>query len=163
MCHGIVCSVIAWIHSLPWEAWEQTRTAPLSDCDFLSRIPIIIMSSERPSKTNRIHKITGSFKGKISSLLHLSRAPTPSSIEMDSSTDNPTRWVTKFFSPTFSLKQFRTFKYFATQCCPCGWDRWRRSRTYHSVCHGSIHIVSGSPNFGARFRIGTHDQATWFC
>jgi hypothetical protein len=48
-----------------------------------------IMSSERPSETNHMRKIAGTFKGKLSSLLHLSRAPTPSSIEMDSSSDNP--------------------------------------------------------------------------
>ena len=58
------------------------------------------MSSERPSKTNRMPHVAGSFEGKLSSL-HLSREPTPSSIEIDSSSDNPTRWVTKFFSPTF--------------------------------------------------------------
>ena len=75
---------------LSWE--EQTRTA---HCDF---ILTIIMSSERPSETNLIRKVAGSSKGKLSSL---SQAPTPSSIEMDSSSDNPTRCVTKFFSPTF--------------------------------------------------------------
>ena len=50
--------------------------------------PTIIMSSEKPYETNRIRKITGSFKGKLSSLLHLSRAPSLT-IEMDSSSDNP--------------------------------------------------------------------------
>ena len=49
----------------------------------------VIMSSERQSETNRI---TGSFKEELSSL-HLSRAPTPSSMDMDLSSDNlnPTR------------------------------------------------------------------------
>ena len=59
------------------------------------------MSSETPPETNRIRKIAGSLKGKVSSLLHLPRAPTPSSSEVDSSFDIPTRWVIKFFSPTF--------------------------------------------------------------
>ena len=58
------------------------------------------MSDERPSKSNRMRKITGCLKRKVSSLLHLSRAPSPSSIERDSRSDNPTRWVTKFFSST---------------------------------------------------------------
>ena len=59
----------------------------------------IIMSSERPSETNRIRKIAGSVKGKLSSLLHLSRAPTPSSIEVVPNSDNRTlaRWATEFF------------------------------------------------------------------
>ena len=57
---------------------------------------IIIMSSKKQPETNRISKIAGSFKRKLSSL-HVSRAPTgtasgtPSSIEMDSSSDNPTK------------------------------------------------------------------------
>jgi hypothetical protein len=51
----------------------------------------IIMSNERPSDHNRIRRIAGSFKGKLSSLLHLSRAPTPSSIDKDSSSDNSTK------------------------------------------------------------------------
>ena len=46
---------------------------------------IIIMSSERPSETNRIRKFAGSFKQKLSSLLNSLRAPTPPSIEMTSS------------------------------------------------------------------------------
>ena len=80
--------------SLPWE--EQTRTAPV-------RLSLLtnIMSSETPFKTNRIRKIAGSFKVKLSSLLHLSRAPTPSSIEMDPSSDYPTRRATESFTPTF--------------------------------------------------------------
>ena len=64
----------------------------------------IIMSSELP-ETNRIRK------RKLSSLLHSSRAPTPSSIEIDSSSDNPTRRVTKILFPTFywnSLALFST-------------------------------------------------------
>ena len=68
--------------------------------------PTIIMPSENPSETNRIRKVAGSFKGKLSSLLKLSRGPSPSSIEMDSSSDNPTRWVTIFFSPTFHWNNF---------------------------------------------------------
>ena len=54
----------------------------------------IIMSNERPSPDqSRIRKTAGSFKeGKLSSLLHLSQAPsTPSSIDIDSSTDNNTK------------------------------------------------------------------------
>ena len=51
----------------------------------------IIMSNERSSDQSRIRKIAGSFKEKLSSLLHLSQAPTPSSIDMDSSTDNSTK------------------------------------------------------------------------
>lgn len=59
----------------------------------------IIMSSERPSK---IRKIAGSFEGLLSSLFHLSREPTSSSIEMDSGSDSPTtKCVTKYFSSTF--------------------------------------------------------------
>ncbi|KAF8812700.1 hypothetical protein BYT27DRAFT_6406090 [Phlegmacium glaucopus] len=38
------------------------------------------MSSERPSRNNRVEKVARSFKGKLSSLLHLERPPTPSSI-----------------------------------------------------------------------------------
>ena len=48
----------------------------------------IIMSNERPSEKNSTRKIAGSFKGKLSSLLRLSRAPTSSSIETDSTSDN---------------------------------------------------------------------------
>ena len=62
------------------------------------------MSSKRPSKTNRIRNIAGSFKGKLSSLIHLSRAPTSSSIEMGSSSDNPTRWATEIIFSDISLK-----------------------------------------------------------
>jgi hypothetical protein len=53
----------------------------------------IIMSNERPSDHTRIRRIAGSFnlKGKLSSPLHLSRAPTPSSIDKDSSSDNSTK------------------------------------------------------------------------
>ena len=47
----------------------------------------IIMSNERPSKDNRKDKIAQYFKRKVSSLLHLSRPPTASSIDMDSSSD----------------------------------------------------------------------------
>ena len=59
------------------------------------------MSSKKQPEANRIRKFAGSFKGRFSSLFHLSREPSPSSIEMDSSSDNPTRWVTKSFSPAF--------------------------------------------------------------
>ena len=48
----------------------------------------IIMSNERPSDQTRIRKIAGSLKGKLSSLFHLSRAPTPSSTNMNPSSDN---------------------------------------------------------------------------
>ena len=50
----------------------------------------IIMSNEWPSDHNCIRKIAGSFLGMLSSL-HLLRAPTPSSIDMDSSSDNGTK------------------------------------------------------------------------
>ena len=60
------------------------------------------MSSERPSKNNPMRKIAGSLQGKLSSLFHLSRVPTPSLIEIDPSSDNNiatsnagTRWATK--------------------------------------------------------------------
>ena len=46
---------------------------------------LTIMSGERPSK---ILKTAGSYKGELSSL-YMSRAPTPSSIDVGS--DNPTR------------------------------------------------------------------------
>ena len=80
---------------------EQTCTAPIllhqyyytntSTALLRPSLLTIIMSSERPSETNLIPQATGSFKGKLSSLLHLSRAPTGtlSSIEMDSSSDKP--------------------------------------------------------------------------
>ena len=110
-----------------------------------------IISSERLSETNRIHKIVRSFKGNLSFLVPLSRAPTSSSIGMDSSSDNPTRWVTEFSSPTFHWNIILVlFKSFVTQYGPCDW------RTYHSVCSGIMHTLPGSPNFVAR-------QATWFC
>ena len=101
VCHCLVSKTIR----LP--RGEQTCTT-LSHCDF-SRLPvtIIIMLSKKPSETNRIRKIAGYFKGKLSSLLHLlSRAPSPSSIEMDSSSNDPTRWVIKKISPTFHWKSF---------------------------------------------------------
>ena len=60
-----------------------------------------ILTSEGPIETNHIGKIVRSFNRKSSSLLQLSQAPTSSTIKMDSSFHNPTRWVTKFFSPTF--------------------------------------------------------------
>ena len=69
---------------LSWE--EQTRTA-------LTIWPTIV-SSNRPPKTNRRHKIAGFFKGNLHSLLHLLLAPTPLLIEMDPpSSDNPSKWV----------------------------------------------------------------------
>ena len=112
----------------------------------------IIMSSERPSETNRIRKFAGSVKGKLSSFLHSSRTPTAPSIEMSSSSNNASlaRWVIWILFSNILLKQFRTFKIFATQCHLC------RSRTYHSICHGNIQIV-WAPNFSGRA------QATWFC
>ena len=51
----------------------------------------IIMSSEKPLETNLIRKIAGSFERMLSSPLRLSRAPSPSPMKMDSSSDNPTR------------------------------------------------------------------------
>lgn len=72
---------------------------------------IIIMSSERQPETNRICNIcniAGTFKGKLSSILQLSRAPTPSSIEKVASSDNPTRWVTKILFSDIPLKLSRT-------------------------------------------------------
>lgn len=44
------------------------------------------------SDHNYISKIAGSLKGKLSPLLQLSRAPIPSSIDMDSNSDN-SQWV----------------------------------------------------------------------
>ncbi|KAF8813479.1 hypothetical protein BYT27DRAFT_7158386 [Phlegmacium glaucopus] len=52
------------------------------------------MSNERPSKNNRMQKVTRSFRGKLSSLLHLSRSPTTSSIDVVSSSDNHTTATT---------------------------------------------------------------------
>ena len=66
--------------------WEELLTLELR---VLFRT--IVMSSKRPPETNRMRKIAGSFKGSLSSLLHLSRAATPSSIEMDLNSDNPTK------------------------------------------------------------------------
>jgi hypothetical protein len=53
-----------------------------------SSFTIIIMSSERSSKNNPMRKIAGSSQGELPSLLRLSRAPTPSLIEIDPSSDN---------------------------------------------------------------------------
>ena len=110
---------LEWVTSLPLEIAQRRLDEDLwrvyrgkSQLYSLTATPLrpflltIIMSSERSPGTNRMRKIAGSFKGKISSLLHLSRAPTPSSIEMDSSSGNPTRWVTKFFSSTFHWNGF---------------------------------------------------------
>ena len=74
------------------------RTNSYSPTGMIATLLTIIMSSERQPEANRIRKIAGIFKGK-SSLLP--QAPTPSSIEMDSSTDNPTKWATICFSPIF--------------------------------------------------------------
>ena len=63
------------------------------NCKLRLSLLTIIMSSDIQPETNRIHnksKLTGSLEAKISSPLHLSRAPTPSSFEMDSSSDNAT-------------------------------------------------------------------------
>ena len=73
------------LNGLPWE--NQTRTASLASLRL--SLMTIIMSSERQPEANRIRKIARSFKGKLSSLLHSSRAPT-SSIGMDSSSEHPT-------------------------------------------------------------------------
>ena len=117
-------------------------TVGRANCDFL--LLTIIMSREGPFETNRMRKVAGSLKGKLSSLLHLSRAPTPSSIEMDSSKlwkpCKASNWT--LFSD-ISLKRSLTFKYFATRYGLCG---WRGSCTYHSVCHGSIHCPQ-APQF----------------
>ena len=51
----------------------------------------IIMSNERPSDHARIRKMAGSSKGRLSSHRHLSRATTPSSIDMDSSFGSSTK------------------------------------------------------------------------
>jgi hypothetical protein len=53
-----------------------------------SSLTITIMSSERPSKNNPMRRIAGSLQGKMSSLLRLSRAPIPSLIEIDPSSDH---------------------------------------------------------------------------
>ena len=66
------------------------RESHVTTCHRSSTLAIvltIIMSSKRPPKTNHP--------------LHLSRAPSPSSIEMDSSFNNPTRWAIELFSLTF--------------------------------------------------------------
>lgn len=112
----------------------------------------IIISSERQPETNRVRK-----KRKLSSLpsRHMSRALSPSSMEMDSNSDNPTRWavIESLSSSEISLKHSPIFKCFPTQCGSCG---WRSSCTYHSVYEGTIHR---SPNFGMRAQW----QSTWFC
>ena len=69
----------------------------------LSWLLIIIMSSsERPSKGDRITKTVRSFKGKVSSLFNLSRPRIPLSVNVDPTDDNyiattdaGTRWVTE--------------------------------------------------------------------
>ena len=73
------------VKSLPWE--EQTCHSLSPQFSHLT----IIMSSENPFETNPIRKIAGSFERMLFYPLHLSRAPSPSPIEMDSSSDNPTR------------------------------------------------------------------------
>jgi hypothetical protein len=55
--------------------------SPQSSLLFLT----IIMSSRRPSK---MHKIAGSLQERLSSLRRLSRAPTPSLLNIDLSSDN---------------------------------------------------------------------------
>ena len=54
---------------------------------------LTIMSSKSPSEFNRMGDAAEYEKRKLteSSLSHLSRAPTPSSIEMDTSSDNRAR------------------------------------------------------------------------
>jgi len=52
---------------------------------------LIIFSSEGPFETNRILKTAGSFEGTLFYFLHLSLAPSSSSIKVDSSSDNSTR------------------------------------------------------------------------
>ncbi|KAF8816007.1 hypothetical protein BYT27DRAFT_7185734 [Phlegmacium glaucopus] len=49
---------------------------------------IIIISSERPSRNNRVVKVARSFKKQLSSLLHLKRPPTSPSIDVGSSSGN---------------------------------------------------------------------------
>ena len=70
---------------------------------------LIIMSSKRPSETNRMRDATEYIKRKLFQS-SLSRAPTPSSIEMDSSSGNRARWVMEFFFPTFHWNYLGTFK-----------------------------------------------------
>ena len=53
----------------------------LPDLKAYIRRATIIISSKRQPETNRLRKITGSFEEKLFSFLHLSRAPTLSSIE----------------------------------------------------------------------------------
>ena len=92
--------------TLPWE--EQSCHSPHQPLRF-SHLTIIIMSNENPFETNPIRKIVGSFESMLFSPVHLSRAPSPSPIKMDSSSDNLTRWVTNFFSPTFHWNSFVPF------------------------------------------------------
>ena len=75
----------------------------------------IIMSNERPSDHTRtgMRKVIASFKRKLSSLLHLSRAPT--SIDRNSSFDNSTKWVTGYFMHRFLFINYILFKHFVTQ------------------------------------------------
>ena len=76
---------------------EQTmpnhlRRSPSTDINSHNTFLLtVIMSNERPFDLTDIRRITGSFKGKLSSLLHLSRAPTPSSIDKDPISDNSTK------------------------------------------------------------------------
>ena len=93
----------------------------------------IIMSNERPPDHTRLHKIAGSFKGKLSSLLpsHLSRAP--SSIDTDSSSDNSTKRVTGHF-----INYYLTTPDFQAFC-----HLTMASVVGVSVCHyGSIYSIA---------------------
>ena len=58
------------------------------------RLLTINMSNEMPSDYTRICKIAGHFKRKLFSFLHLSQAPTQSSMDMSSNSDNSTKCVT---------------------------------------------------------------------
>ena len=85
-----------FVYTLHWKVYrgKSKLVQPQRSQPWLSLLTII-MSSKRPSETNRIRKIAGSVKGKLSSFLHSSRAPTAPSIETSSSSDNATlaRWV----------------------------------------------------------------------
>jgi hypothetical protein len=89
----VVARVVTVIFTLP--QLECLINSPTHGNLVAELLLTIIMSNERLSDNTRMRKIAGSFKGKLSSILHLSRAPTasgtPSSIDMDSSSDNRTK------------------------------------------------------------------------
>ena len=66
-----------------------------------------------------MRKITGTLQGKLSSFLHLSRAPTPSLIDIDSSSDNDitmTSARTRRVTESFCSNCYLTSPYFTVIC-----------------------------------------------